>query len=96
MLSTAQNVQPGATERSCPDGVAFWASSLRIALTVWFWTEYHTSEPLTVKASRLPFLSTAGDRNSGMPQRAVGHGLTTSCSKPTSLPEASSPAFTLW
>ena len=38
MLSTAQNVQPGATERNCPDGVAFCASSLRTVRIVWLGT----------------------------------------------------------
>ena len=34
MLSTAQKVQPGATERSCPDGVALCAISFLIARTL--------------------------------------------------------------
>ena len=34
MLSTAQKVQPGATDRNCPDGVAFCAISLRMARTL--------------------------------------------------------------
>ncbi len=33
MLSTAQNVQPGATDRNWPDGVALCASSFLIART---------------------------------------------------------------
>ena len=37
-LSTAQNVQPGATDRNCPDGVALCASSFRIVRTVWLGT----------------------------------------------------------
>ena len=39
MLSTAQKVQPGATERNCPDGVALCAISLRMARTLWLGTE---------------------------------------------------------
>ena len=38
MLSTAQNVQPGATDRNCPDGVALCAISLRMVRTVWLGT----------------------------------------------------------
>src|ERR1700729_3126506 len=34
MLSTAQKVQPGATDRNCPDGVALCAISLRMARTL--------------------------------------------------------------
>ena len=96
MLSTAQKVQPGATERSWPDGVAFCASSFRIARTLWLGTVYQKSAPLTVKLSSGPFLSTDGVRNAGMPQRAVGQAETTSCCRPTSLPSASRPAFTFW
>ena len=69
MLSTAQKVQPGATERSWPEGVAFCASSFRIARTWWLGTVYQKSAPLTVKLSSGPFLSTDGVRNAGMPQR---------------------------
>jgi hypothetical protein len=39
MLSTAQNVHPGATERNWPDGVALCAISLRMARTLWLGTE---------------------------------------------------------
>ena len=38
MLSTAQNVQPGATDRNCPDGVALCAISFSTVRTVWFGT----------------------------------------------------------
>ena len=34
MLSTAQKVQPGATDRNCPDGVALCAISFLIARTL--------------------------------------------------------------
>ena len=95
MLSTAQKVQPGATERRWPGGVAFCASSFRIARTLWLGTEYQKSAPLTVKASSLAFLSADSARNSG-PQRSDGQAQTTSCCRPTSLPSASTPAFTFW
>jgi hypothetical protein len=34
MLSTAQKVHPGATDRNCPDGVALCAISFLIARTL--------------------------------------------------------------
>jgi hypothetical protein len=40
VLSTAQKVQPGATERSWPDGVAFCASLFSKLRTVWFGIVY--------------------------------------------------------